>query len=167
MDIRNWPMDKIMQMPDCVFGQRFIISVTAVCSNDATVWDISELAIPERAVIWELGICTNVANSQDSRLRLALGDQLPTTIAQMDGCRELIQGLGYLPSRPRRIYGLFNAGYCYMTMKKAIEASGQRLILEVYASADKNTNVRAHIVVSSMPKEVPDWLISGPGKNLI
>lgn len=163
MDVSKWELHKIMQLPRCAFGQIYLISASIYIANNDTAWDISEIAFPKVAVIWQLSILWQYANTTDCKCRLALGTKIPTTIAEMNEYEELINGLGTGPTKPRNIYGFTSNAQEMYPMKKLIEPQGKKLVLEVHAPSDKETRVRAAVAVSSIPREVPDWLLSGPG----
>ena len=55
MDIRNWPMNRIMQLPDCCFSRRWPVGVSWLGEAVSVGYDISEAGLPERCVIWEAG----------------------------------------------------------------------------------------------------------------
>ncbi|GAH72945.1 unnamed protein product, partial [marine sediment metagenome] len=54
MDVRNWPADRIMQLPDHCFGRRWLVSVIGARSEIGPAFDISEAGLPEWTVIWNL-----------------------------------------------------------------------------------------------------------------
>lgn len=161
MDIRKWPLDRIMQLPDCCFGQRYAVSCYQVSLGPAPDWDISEVALPEKCVLWELIFYSVYAGLPAMWFRLALGDQLPTGTGQMDGLSPLIMGLGMQGPAPRRILFSLSGSAVRMKMRKLIETSGRRLVLEVACGGPGSTSIQVCIVVSSIPTEVPDWLCSG------
>ncbi|MBA7479329.1 hypothetical protein ES707_14763 [subsurface metagenome] len=161
MDIRNWPLDRIMQLPDCCFGRRYVISASALSSLGVLGYDISELALPERCVIWELAGWAGKENLDLAYFRIALGDQLPTTVAQMNALEPLIPGFGPQGPEPRRIDIYVNIGKLFNNIRMPLAAAGRRLVLEVASLPTKNCRFSVAVVVSSIPTEVPDWLCSG------
>ncbi len=167
MDIRNWPMDRIMQLPDCCFGRRFIISCTSLALAGTARWDISEVAFPESAVIWEVLAWGNGGYPDIHSIRLAIGDQLPTAVAMMDGLEPLFQGLGRQGISPRVIIGSIEGFLALRRLKMPLSAAGRRLVLEVQAAVEKDAEYTVCLTVSSMPKEVPDWLFSGQVRSLL
>lgn len=160
MDIRNWPFDKIMQLPDCCFGRKFIVSCELQTTSDNTEWDISEIALPEKTVLWQIEVNFHGCTAAQNYVRLAMGDQLPTTVAQMNALEPLINGLGFQGPEPREIHGIDTGGPMRLDVKIPIAANSRRLIMEAMADAGTGNRVRTSIVVSSVPKEAPDWLIS-------
>lgn len=163
MDIRNWPMEKIMQLPDCIFGQRYIVSCNVEVDGEASSWDISEIAFPDICVFWTLGIYWYYHKGHVDYIRLALGDQLPTTQAMMSELEPLINGYGMQGPGPREIHSYLNSSQEIVHMKKLISAQGKRMIIEGHSTGTGAVKVRAYVEVSSIPKEVPDWLASELG----
>ena len=166
MDIRDWPLDRIMQLPEWCFGRKFPVCCAAVAPVDTVVWDISEVGLPEMCVLWQANIDGYVFDGAASRMRIALGDQLPTTTAMMDALDPLINGMGMQGPGPRQIGSVDTRGPLCMDMKMPISAGGRRLVVEVTAAGTKAASVNVVLIVSTIPKEVPDWLISGQGRGL-
>lgn len=167
MDIRNWPMDQIMQLPDCCFGRRFVISCTGLASSGGVTWDMSEVAFPERSVIWEVAVWGNARFPDIHSIRLAIGDQLPTTRTMMSDLESLFFGLGEQGPDPRVIIGTFGGFLILRRLRMPLKPSGRRLVLEVSAVEAKDSECTVCVVVSSMPKEVPDWLFSDQVRSLL
>lgn len=160
MDIRNWPMNQIMQLPDHCFGRRWPIGVNAYSSATTEGWDISEVALPEQCVIWELSGWIGYSLQQIETFRLALGDQLPTTTAEMDRLEPLFNGLGRTEAGPRRIEAGRLTTFFIMNLRMPVMSSGRRLVLEVVSSGTGVGRLQVAVVVSSIPREVPDCLLS-------
>lgn len=150
-----------MQLPDGCFGRRFVISVEAVGVDGGDGWDISEIALPERCVLWELVFIPFAAAAQVMHVRLALGDQLPTTIVMMDQLEPLIMGLGLQGAEPRNIYTLAHSGWAIRNIKQSIASMGRRLVCQASPFPMQGAvHVRVACVFSAVPTEVPDCLIS-------
>ena len=161
MDIRNWGINKIMQLPDSMLGRRFCVSCAITATQGALVWDISEVALPERTVLWNVGVWSGVAGFYSEYFRMALGDQLPTAAAMMNALEPLVPGLGLQGAGPRQI-PLYMANYNVLSnLKHYIPAMGRRFVLEVKAVDTKAIELVVVLTVSSIPNEVPDCLLSG------
>jgi len=160
MDIRDWPFDQIMQLPDHCFGSRFQVAVVCQGADGAAAWDISELALPEKCVIWEWHMCVNAITTDIARARLALGDILPTTTAIMDGLEPVFRGFGVQGPEPRDIIIARWGLPAMRVLKQPLLAAGRRFILEVTGEATKTPIVCFVFSISSMPTEVPDCLLS-------
>ena len=167
MDIRNWPLDRIMQLPDWCFGRRWMVGVGAFSNAITTVYDISEAGLPERIVIWEIGIlfCCDVGTV--SFVSLALGDQLPTTDTKFFANQRLFKDIGRLEGSERVLSVCGVGSFCIRNIKKPVETGGRRLIGRFLNTVAKTMLVDVIINFSSLPKEVPDWLSSGQGRGLL
>lgn len=161
MDISKWPIDKVMQLPDWCFGRRWVVSAARIASGAVTNWDMSELTFPNRGVIWQVDMHPVLCGYFTCYYRLALGFQLPTTTGQMDLLSPLLNGLGDQGNEPRKIRAYSNCGQYNLQMRNPVDFQGKRLILEVTSVADKQILVNVGVVVSTIPKEIPDWLSSG------
>lgn len=159
-------MDRIMQLPDCCFGRRFIVSCTIFCPAGSRRWTISEIAFPERAVIWEARCWAGFTNYYISSFRVALGDAVPTSVEEMDQLEALFQGFGRTGIGSRLMYPYVTSGPVFTNLRLPIETAGRRMVLEAKAITDNDVDFIFVVVVSSIPKEIPDWLCSGQGKNL-
>ncbi len=160
MDVRGWPLDRIMQLPDHCFGRRFVVSVHLVSITGVVGWDISEIALPERCVLWELVYFIGEDSANFYYVRLALGDQLPTTIAMMDALEPCFMGLGTQGAEPRKIQVKNSQSWAIRMLRQPIISMGRRLVGEVAAVGAETIYANVALVVSSIPTEVPDCLLS-------
>lgn len=160
MNIRNWPMGQIMQLPDNCFGRRFVVSCMVRPIAGAVSWDISEIALPEKSVFWEFCLLYGAPIADYVSVRVALGDQLPTTTAMMDALEPLIPGLGFTGAEPRVIPISYFTNTCILNLRVPIFSAGRRVILEVTPEALKSPPTILLTVFSSIPTEVPDCLLS-------
>lgn len=160
MDIRNWPLGRIMQLPDHCFGRRWAVSVAQANEASQTNYDISEVALPDVGVMWEVGIYGFGAIGQLCTIRLAIGDQLPAAAAEMDRLEPLIMGLGFQGADPRRIRLQWATPMVAVDLRMPIQAQGRRLVMEVVTDAGQVMDVICVIVVSGVPTEVPNCLLS-------
>lgn len=163
MNIEKWDIDKIMRLPDWCFGRKFLLSCDARAYSEAYAFDISKVGLPDRAVMWELLVVPYNYSSTNNWIRLAVGDKVPASAAEMLLLDPLIMGFGYGNEEPRKIYLVSNLQIFTMSLRTPSLGNGRRLILEAYAEADKIAWVRVTLLVSSIPKEVPDWIYSGQG----
>lgn len=145
-------------LPDCCFGRIWPITLTVRGEAGAVAWDISEIGLPEDFVIWEVSAWSPDIWTAADFFRLAIGDQLPVAVAEMNLLPPLIPGFGITGPEPRQIYF---AGYAWMgvrRMKMNGRSGGGRIILEVDPGAATTKGLQIVVMVSSVPKEVPDWL---------
>ena len=163
MDIRNWSLGQIMELPDHLFGRRFIISCYVAQGAPGSAFDISEIALPEICVIWEVGWFMLLAGGAGDGLRLALGDQLPATAAQFMLLDPLIHGFGIQGPEPRLISPRNCLGPVVTNqLRLPVQAAGRRLVLQGFATTGP-AYIQAWVIVSSVPKEIPDWFFGIQG----
>jgi len=161
MDIRGWGIGRIMQLPDFCFGRRYLVSCALDMEAAQRAWDISEVAFPDMAVIWEIGV-GGMAGWQDAiTVRLALGDRLPATVAEMNALDPLVFGLGLQGAEPRdiRVRG-FGRG-ALLRLRTPVAAQGRRLVIEGETEEAIAGSVLVTVTVSGVPREVPDWVLLG------
>lgn len=155
-----------MLLPDCCFGQRFPVCVCPESKGEIPGWDISEVALPEVFVIWEMHVHVNSAAVGYSIYRLAIGDFLPTTVAEMSGLEPLFMGMGRQGPDPRIIRQNIQANVHLNRLRLLRQASGRRFVAEATSKGIDELLLYITLVVSSVPKEVPAWLSSGQGNSL-
>jgi len=158
MDISRWPIGDIMQLPDDVFGNRFIVACAGKPGGEATVWDISEVALPEHCVIWELYLGMELGTVSRAVFRLGIGDQLPTTEAIMDQTTPVFPGLGGQGAEPRDITLKDSTQLHLCRLKHYIHSMGRRLVVQFENTGSSAINMNAIIVVSALPRSIPKWL---------
>jgi hypothetical protein len=160
MNISNWGIGRIMQLPDWCFGRRWCVSLAYYRVSGQVVWDISEIGLGDKAVLWNVAIRHNDYSEMSDYLRLALSDQLPANAGEMDVLEPLIPGLGFQGAEPRRIYLGRPSTAIDIPLRMPIDAQGRRPVLEVASAAMESFSVLVALTVSSVPTEVPDWLVS-------
>lgn len=161
MDIRNWPIDKIMQLPDYCFGQRWLIGLASTASDIGPSYDISEMALPEWTVIWNLCFWYLQIDEKFMAISLALGDNRPTTEAEFERFEVLFRDFAYYTA-PRREFQIMPAGGSYnVPMRKIVHTAGRRLVGRLYYGATGVQYATVILTISSIPTEVPDCLLSG------
>lgn len=160
MDIRNWPMDKILQLPDGVFGRRWPVSVSAKGTGPIPTFDIAEMAFPERIVVWEVQyngwrVDPNVVQT----VRIGLADQLPVTVAVMDTSAPFLRSLGFVVGGLTAFYLPNSGNLIFPNLKVGVETGGRRLV-GYFVTLSTDWDVWLTVTVSSIPTEVPDCLLS-------
>ncbi len=161
MDIRNWPLDKIMQLPDCCFGRRYPIVFSLLTAAIARVFRISEIGLPERCVLWEIW-AYNWGGPIDglhinTRVSFALGDQLPANAGEFDALETMFPEFDEISGDAR----ITRVPLHLVNLRKPYFTSGRRIVVSFEpGSIDALTNT-VGLIVSSIPTEVPDWLVLG------
>lgn len=165
MNISNWSMAKIMMLPDWLFGPRFLVSVYVYAGGGGVNWGMSSIAFPERAVIWACDSWPHRAQYQAEGIRLAFGDVVPTSNAQMMLLEPVFSGFGIDGQDPRVIptYGVMSI--TLRNLRTPVKAAGRKLVMEVDAVAGLEIGLQMVLTVSGVPSEVPEWLLSDRDKG--
>ena len=167
LDLQGWSIEDKLRLPDWCFGRRYIVSVTWQASAYGTdAYDISEDCFPEEAVIWEVVLSFDRVSANDNYVRLALGSQLPANEAGFMELEPLLRGFGLTGPEPRKIRVPNNFRVIRFCLRQYFAPGGRRLVVfnRVPTTAAFGSG-EVIVVVSGLPKEVPDWLISGQVKS--
>ncbi|MBA7563125.1 hypothetical protein ES708_04778 [subsurface metagenome] len=160
MDIRNWPMDRIMQLPDCCFGRRWpIVFSDAVPAPGGAFYFISEIALPEKCILWELEATTRplvVEGTVAWFFALKLGDKQPASDAEFTAMEDMLPGCDAIDFSNRVIHNNLSL----RRLRMPIISSGRRVVLRVDVSDYTSALWAVGLVFSSFPTEVPDCLLS-------
>jgi len=161
MDVSKWPLDEIMQLPDHAFGRRWIVSVGRSGLSNNILYDISEAGLPERFVVWEIMWCGDGEILFVVSMALGLSDYLPTTDVEFWAFPRLISDLGIDINGNRMLFIRSEQSWRRMTLRQPVASGGRRLVGRFAETATKTAAAMIAITISSLPREVPDWLISG------
>lgn len=164
MNISNWSLNRIMQLPDFCFGRRWPISIWAEPDFTPPRYDIAECALPEKTVIWELHVRGSGQTATFYFVGLRLGDKLPTTEAEFDALELLFPCLDDYEIGRSGVKLQAQSDLHLTQLRYPVLSSGRRFVGKFETSFEYNQQIEVVFVVSSVPTEVPDWLISGPGR---
>ena len=160
MDIRDWPMDRIMALPDCCFGRRWPIGLGAEGDAVETVYNIAESALPDIFVLWEIAMVVTASFTAFVQFEIRLGDQLPVVAADFEAMELLLPGVQN-SAGVRSAYTLIGTiNRAIRGLRVPVKAQGRRLVVAYSALVEGAWAAEIDFVVSSVPKEVPDWLCS-------
>jgi len=156
MDIRRWPLDKIMQLPDCCFGRRWPIYFGGETVSSAAAYHISEIGLPERCVLWDIffdsiGYPTETEIGTPPEISIALGDQLPATAAEFNVLESLISESDALRDGCHILVKSMK-----LSLRKLVFTSGRRIVIRMRGSDMTSGFWSLGLVFSSVPNEVPD-----------
>lgn len=167
MRIEDWSIDKIMQLPDCLFGRRWpIITSRAIAADAQDQWLVQQ-PLPDRCVLWSINGAWSTVSGTDDWVNFALGDHEPANAAEFLAFKKLFAG-DY--DQPTPGLGIYVRGYAPLSipMRMPILAQSMRFAVQHQnSSASAAITVQYCFEISSIPKEVPDWLILDSGKNLL
>jgi len=159
MDVRNWSLDQIMQLPDHVFGRRFLIYCSSRPAAGSAGYDISEIAFPELCIIWELLIDCTISDTKRLVFKIALGDQPIAAAGLIEQLEPLFPGLGEQGPEPREIHYKGNKIVRWNKLRIPVRTAGRRMVVEFTNTDEASASGSVGIVVSSVPREIPDCLL--------
>jgi len=162
MNISDWPDYKLMQLPDWMYGPKWPISLYLFVDVAADVFAISNMALPDKCVIWQGFIVTQSVSATNCAVELRLADQLPANLAQFNEGEPIFRDLrGF--GNTQSTFGLGNRSPgLFFDCKVLIKAQGRRLTVRGKTSIATSVPVQCGIVISSVPMEIPEWYRSGP-----
>ena len=165
MNIEDWPMNEIMQLPDEVFGRRWPYSMSDLDFDIIKSYTIHETKLPEWIVVWECYLVVTREIPSTADMSLALGMNLPTSDAEFEELEKLFPywygstaGRGWVTV----------PGTAPVRMEKGkvlIHSAGRRLILGCQRVVGTATGSIVTLTLSGVPKDLPRWLKSGPVNN--
>jgi len=167
MRIDNWPLDRVMRLPDWCFGRRYWVGQYIYGLAGGVDYGIAEENLPDKFVVW--GVMASSMASVMIRaieLTIRLGTFLPVNDADLYASDRLLKGI----STPAMLYELFVIpnGVTWINCERMlIESAGRRITIGTRGDTENAYTMTVGVQISAMPKEVPDWLISGQGKNLL
>lgn len=160
MRIEDWPMNRIMQLPDWCFGRRWPMSLSGQAPSTVGVYDITEAGLPEMCVLWEVNFTTRIisdpANTVGFHCIIRMGHRIVTNLPDLYVLNELIPGYGYFIAGHRSWSGDVNL----RNLKIPIHSMGRRLVGYLVNDGAAGQVMQLTFVFSGVPKEVPDWLVS-------
>ncbi len=165
MHINDWPMDKIMQLPDEAFGRRWLVGVSFTLSDANPVFDISEFSLPDVFVLWEVVTVAVGTFSESVHIGLSLGDVVPTSEIEFDALEIILGGIAARDAEKGEIEVLPFCPTNFRSIRQPVTANGRRLVGKAIRDLGAPVGATANLTISSIPNEVPSWLCSEHRKN--
>ncbi len=160
MDIRNWPLDRIMQLPDHCFGRRWPVGLGFTLATGAAEYDMAEGALPDRMVVWGVNITAEGSPTATNHIELAMGDRAPKTEAEVELLEKIFTGIKASDGD----FGQFEAtpagGSMLTNLRMPVASQGRRLVGQCKRHVGASVAATIIIIISSIPNEVPDCLFS-------
>ena len=161
MNIKKWPLWRIMQLPDWCFGPRWWIGdMVATTAAAAKYFYFSDLP-PDVFVVWDV-IVSQGGYVAATRLdfTLCLCAQAPVS-GDIKKLTRLLRQFG-MPGQAYDMHFPPNTLSHLGPMRTVVEAQnngiGGVMILPNETGNCENT---VAVLLSAIPKEVPDWVVSG------
>lgn len=159
MDVSSWTIDQRMRLPDWCFGNRKLIGVYNF-ENVVGVknWEISSIALPDPACIWEFGFMGMYYIGSRGTWRVGLAHAKPVNVGQMDAAVELLPYFGIEVAGPNRI-GMHSQTHQFgqMTLRKGMATGGMKLVTE-NDCAEGTSRIMLWVVVSGLPTNMAGWM---------
>jgi len=156
-----------MRLPDWCFGRRWWVGSYCGSTGGTAYYGISEEQLPDKFVVWGVFISNRSPNCLEAlRLTVRLGDHIPANVADANAMERLFKNIT-IPTITYEFYPQQNAMTWVNIQRQLIESSGRRLAFVANGDQAIAYEMTVGVQISSLPKEVPDWLISGQGQNLL
>lgn len=159
MDISNWPIGDILQLPRFIFGRRWMVGTARNLVGAAAHYSISDAMLPDKFIIWEMSIQSKFASSSSIQVTLATGMELPTTDAQFYHLPLVFPDVRSVGG----VSGSFDAVYLDSNIVKGckipIMNSGRYLVGRYIRTVGTGVGCQINLIISSVPREVPDWFL--------
>jgi len=163
MDIRKWSIHKKMALPDWCYGPRWWIGdFVATTAAGVAYFFFSDLP-PDNFVVWDVIVSQGgYAAATKIDLTLCLCRQAPV-VGDIKTLTRLLRQFG-TPGQAYDMHFPPNTLSHLGPMRTFVEANndgiGGALILP---SETANCETTIAVLISSLPKEVPAWVVSGMG----
>lgn len=161
MDVSRWPLDKMEQLPDFVFGRKYFIGTISGKDGTGAEFVVSDEKLPNRMVVWGF-YCTGRQEAMTSwEITYRMGPLMPYNGNSFMELPRVFQGLGH-PSFMNEIWSQNGNPMFVMGLRQFVEPQGKRLVIAL--TTNDGTGYREFsmgIVISTLPREVPDWVFSG------
>lgn len=160
MDIRNWGLGQIMQLPDSCFGRRWLVITSRDIGTDATDEWLVNQPLPDRLVLWHISVGGLIPVAVRSWFKFALGDHEPANDAEFDAFQRLFPGdLDNTIEEGAILLGNIKPGE--LRCRMPLDVAGRRFAVQVNNKHESAImHLRIAFTISSIPTEAPDWLVS-------
>jgi len=160
MDITNWGIGRIMQLPDHLFGRKYVIGCGGILSGAGNIFPISSVALPEWTVIWELRVWGYFSASGLHGIKFALGDQVPADADSFLRFEQLFADVGYGAGTPKDLYLDLNGSINITGLRMPVHTAGRRLVMEMTNIGAETILINSAMIISGIPREIPEWMLS-------
>lgn len=159
MDISRWDMNRIMQLPDFVFGPQQCISRYIGTSAAVTSYFKMEQTLPHWFVVWSILVeAEKNSAATHVNLSLRLGDEVPTS-ANIKTFERLIRDKG--STAQFYDWHLPAVGLKHITgLRELVDGKGRHIIGAIKMPAETaSVESIVSVFITPIPQEAPDWLV--------
>ena len=157
MDVSKWPLNKIIQLPDWCFGQRWWVGVNIGTALAEAVPFIIDESLPDVFVLWDVIVLSAQATGQTrTDLTVRLCSQIPTTENVLT-FRRLLKGL----SRNLEYYELqlpADVAVHIGPMRNIVESRNDKIggIFKRIGATDTQ-QAQVGFLISAIPRKIIDF----------
>ena len=163
MDVSGWTIEQRSRFPDWCFGPRQIIGVNVYNNQpDTHEFGISEIALPDPAMIWELGCWNLITGTESGYCRAGLAHTKPETPAEMDTATEIYPYFG-TPATGPNIFP-YTSGFPMIinfNMRRAMATDSKKLVVQ-NSCLVLRCRIQVSLIVSELPTSMAGWLAHNP-----
>ncbi len=158
MNFSNWPINKIMELPDHCFGRREVLQLAVDLAGAGAVYSFNPACLPDKMVIWEVHAAARAAVVVTIHAGLALGDQKPASDAEYNALELVFPNVISSDGDRGEFEVSSDSGFSLTKVRFPVVVSGRRLIGKFTRHQGNATEGVISVVYSALPSEVPDWL---------
>lgn len=159
MDIRHWNANQIMQLPDWAFGDRWWVGEYMGSTTGVAYYRGGEEILPDPFILWGLLISSrSPACTEAIRLTIRLAGIAVTADVQAKKLPRLLDGIS-IADIVYELYVSPNGTTWIGNIRKFVQPNGKKLSLVSSGDQSNAYEMTVGILVSAIPKEVPDWLL--------
>lgn len=155
-DISNWGWGQILELPDHLFGRRFVVAANAFSTAIGEYFAISDMGLPEKIVVWSVRVMATSVWSTPVQFRLCLGDHLPANAAEFIPMESLFPDVGVLAGGVRLSWVSRYQTFEMNGLKMGVDTAGRRLVTNSISLTTEDLLLQAVVVVSSVPRSIPE-----------
>lgn len=159
MDITGWTIEQRMRLPEWCYGNRELIGCEVQCILATTYYfTISEIVMPDPAVIWAMTFWARTTVMASFSLRVGLRATVPTNEAEMNTATEIFPYVGQPFAGPNKIrFAIDNSVPIRLGCRRGMATGGLKVVMALYSS---QANVWGDVVldVSGLPTNMAGWL---------
>jgi len=166
MDISSWPLGRIMMLPDYLFGRRWVMTNVSAGTAVAPSFKKNRCMLPEYAVLWEICIISDNIVGGHGMIGIRLGDQVPANLAEFERLEEIFPCCDCESNGKSRFNPMQGSAIHLTRLKMAFHTMGRTVVTMHRAGPGLSLETSVSMVWSSLPKEIPDCLLTNWEKNL-
>lgn len=159
MDISNWNVNQIMQLPDWCFGGRWWVGEYVGAVGGVVEYRGGEELLPQRFVLWGILVSARSPNCLEAlRLTIRLGGSAVASVAAAKALDLVLSGI----SKADILYELYvnpNGVTWIGCERQLVQPNGRKLSLVANGDQAITYEMTVGILISGVPNEVPDWLV--------